>query len=129
MLCCAGGAGAAGAAGGGGPPDPRLPRLHAPPGRDGAQGAEQGHERPRQQHEARPEIQQHHRRGRVQEVSIIMTSLPSGCVTLCPRQGHALLRTHPRHGRQEPAGCDRQHPHQLPRGGPGDNDDDRVISG
>ncbi len=35
---------------------------------DGAQGAEQGHERPGEQHEAGAEVQQHHRRGRLQEV-------------------------------------------------------------
>jgi hypothetical protein len=32
---------------------------------DGAQGAEQGHERPGEQHEAGAEVQQHHRRGRL----------------------------------------------------------------
>ena len=53
----------AGAAGGGGQADPGLPLQHAPPGGDGPQGPVQGHERPRQQHEARTEVQQHNCRG------------------------------------------------------------------
>ena len=35
---------------------------------DGPQGSEQGHERPGEQHEAGPEVQQHHGRGRLQKV-------------------------------------------------------------
>lgn len=37
------------------------------------------------------------------------------------KKGNAVVRPHPRHGRQEPAGRDRQHPHQLSQRGPDDN--------
>lgn len=67
--CQEGWGGAARAPGYCGSADPGLPARHPQAGGDGAQGPQQGHDRPRQQHEAGEEVPQHNSRGGLQKVS------------------------------------------------------------